>query len=183
MGEGKREGNKGLEVGFALTGWQQQAWCGAWTQEPWDHDLSWSWMLNWLSHPWAPFLVFNYSMPTRVLISVFPTALTAFNIQNLLIFSTVYFLLFLLEYKFCSRVLGWLSWLSIWLRLSSWSRGWWIQAPYQASCSQVRAWSLLWILHLPLSLPLLCSHSACQKKFCKAEFRGYFLYLFILSTL
>ena len=24
--------------------------------EPWDHDLSWSQMLNWLNHPGAPFL-------------------------------------------------------------------------------------------------------------------------------
>ena len=33
---------------------QCKAQQGAWTQEPWDHDLSRSWMLNWLSHPGAP---------------------------------------------------------------------------------------------------------------------------------
>ena len=36
--------------------WQQQAGCGAWTHEPWDHDLSWSWTFNQLSHPGAPLL-------------------------------------------------------------------------------------------------------------------------------
>ena len=37
---------------------QQRSWCGAQTQEPWDHDLSWSWTLNRLSHqapPWGCF--------------------------------------------------------------------------------------------------------------------------------
>ena len=32
---------------------QHRAWCGAWTQELRDHDLSWSQTLNWLSHPGA----------------------------------------------------------------------------------------------------------------------------------
>ena len=35
--------------------WQQRAQCGVQTHELWDHDLSWSWMLNQLSHPGAPF--------------------------------------------------------------------------------------------------------------------------------
>ena len=39
---------------------QHGAWHGAWTQEPWDHDLSQSWMLNWLSRPGIPIqLPFN----------------------------------------------------------------------------------------------------------------------------
>ena len=37
---------------------QYRAWCGIWTHEPWDHDLSWSQMLNWLSHPGAPYGLF-----------------------------------------------------------------------------------------------------------------------------
>ena len=49
---------------------------------------------------------------------------------------------------------GWLSSLGVWLRLRSWSRGPWVQAPHQALCWQLRVWSLLQILYLPLSLPL-----------------------------
>ena len=55
---------------------------------------------------------------------------------------------------------GWLSWLSVRLRLRSWSHSLWVRAPRQALCWQVRARSLLWILCLPLSLPLPCSCSA-----------------------
>ena len=47
---------------------------------------------------------------------------------------------------------GWLSRLGIWLRLRSWSHGWWVQAPHQALCWQLRARSLFQILCLPLSL-------------------------------
>ena len=49
---------------------------------------------------------------------------------------------------------GWLSRLSVWLRLRSWSHGSWVQAPHRALCWQLRAGSLLRILCLPLSLPL-----------------------------
>ena len=31
-----------------------RAWHGAQTHKPWDHDLSRSWTLNWLSHPDTP---------------------------------------------------------------------------------------------------------------------------------
>ena len=48
---------------------------------------------------------------------------------------------------------GWLSWLSIWLWLRSWSRDLWVQAPRPALCWQLRAWNLLQILGLPLSAP------------------------------
>ena len=54
---------------------------------------------------------------------------------------------------------GWLSQLSVWLWLRSWSHSPWVQAPCQALWWQLRAWSLLWILCLPLSLPLLRKHS------------------------
>ena len=48
---------------------------------------------------------------------------------------------------------GWLSWLSVWLQLRSWSLGSWVQAPRWSLCWQLRTWSLLWILCFPLSLP------------------------------
>ena len=50
------------------------------------------------------------------------------------------------------RVPGWLSRLSVWLRLKSWSHGLWVQAPHRALYWQFRAWNLLLILCLPLSL-------------------------------
>ena len=47
-----------------------------------------------------------------------------------------------------------LSWLRVHLRLRSWSCGLWVQASRWALCGQLRAWSLLRILCLLLSLPL-----------------------------
>ena len=47
---------------------------------------------------------------------------------------------------------GWLSRLSVRLRLRSWSRSSWVQAPCRALCWQLRAWSLFQILCLRLSL-------------------------------
>ena len=47
---------------------------------------------------------------------------------------------------------GWLSQLSIQLRLRSWSHSSWVQAPRWALYWQLRAWSLLRIRCLPLSL-------------------------------
>ena len=58
-----------------------------------------------------------------------------------------------------SRAPGWLSWLSVLLQLRSWSHGLWVQALHWALCWQLRAWSLLWILCLLLSLPLPDSRS------------------------
>ena len=60
---------------------------------------------------------------------------------------------------------GWLSRLGVWLRLRSWSHSSWVRAPSRALCWQLRAWSLLQILCLPLSLPLPCSCSVslCPK--------------------
>ena len=49
---------------------QHYARCRAGTHRPRDHDLSWSWMLNWLSHPGAPSDCFlNFSRLFHVLIS------------------------------------------------------------------------------------------------------------------
>ena len=50
---------------------------------------------------------------------------------------------------------GWLSWLNVQLPLRSWSCSSWVQAPCWALCWQIRPWSLLWIMCLLLSLPLL----------------------------
>ena len=47
---------------------------------------------------------------------------------------------------------GGLSQLSVQLGLRSWSHSSWVWAPRQALCWQLRAWSLLQILCLPLSL-------------------------------
>ena len=48
----------------------------------------------------------------------------------------------------------WLSQLSVPLQLRSWSCSLWVRAPRWALCCQLRAWSLLRILCLPLSLSL-----------------------------
>ena len=61
-GEGQRErGRRRIWSRLqALSCWHR-AWRGARTQEPWDHDLSWSQMLNQLSHPGVPsFLFLNW---------------------------------------------------------------------------------------------------------------------------
>ena len=50
---------------------------------------------------------------------------------------------------------GWLSRVSVWLRLRSWSHGPWVRAPRRALCWRLRAWSLFQILCLPLSAPPL----------------------------
>ena len=63
-----------------------------------------------------------------------------------------------LKYKHMG-VPRWLSQLSIRLQLRSWSPGLWVWVPCPALCWQFRAWSLLQILCLPLSLLLPCSLS------------------------
>ena len=67
-------------------------------------------------------------------------------------------------FKTCLGVPGWLSWLSVQLWLRSWSHGSWVRASCRALCWQLRAWSLLRILCLPLSLPLPCSRSVSVSK-------------------
>ena len=71
-------------------------------------------------------------------------------------FITLYHFLIRKDKWKCSlRAPGWLSQLSIRLRLRSWSHTPWVQAPCLAVCWQLRAWSLLQILCLPLSDPPL----------------------------
>ena len=50
------------------------------------------------------------------------------------------------------RAPGWLSQLSIQIQLRSWSHSSWVQGLHRALCWQLRPWSLLQILCLPLSL-------------------------------
>ena len=57
--------------------------------------------------------------------------------------------------------LGCFGGLSVRLWVRSWSHGLWVWAPYRALCWQLRAWSLLQLLCLPLPLALPCSHSVC----------------------
>ena len=59
---------------------------------------------------------------------------------------------------------GWLSQLSVQLQLRSWSHSLWVRAQCRALCWQLRAWSLLQILCLPLSLPLPCLLSLLSLK-------------------
>ena len=67
LGEGERETEqeqgRGREIGrHRIWNCQHRAWCRAWTHEPWDHDLSQSWMRNQLrrprSHSGAPGMYF-----------------------------------------------------------------------------------------------------------------------------
>ena len=61
---------------------------------------------------------------------------------------------------------GWLSRLSVWLQLRSWSHGSWVWALSQTLDWQLKAWNLLGILCLPpsLSLPNSWSLSKINKK-------------------
>ena len=45
--------------------WQQRAQCRTWTHKRWDHDLSWSWMLNRLSPPGDPDFTDVTFLPSR----------------------------------------------------------------------------------------------------------------------
>ena len=58
--EREREGDTESEAGSRpwAPNCQGRAQCRAWTHGLWDHDLSWSQLLNWLSHSGAPFVVF-----------------------------------------------------------------------------------------------------------------------------
>ena len=53
-GRGRERGRPSIGSRFQAPSRQPRARCRAWTHKPWDHDLSWSQMLNQLSHPGAP---------------------------------------------------------------------------------------------------------------------------------
>ena len=50
-GEGRERERHRIQSRLQALSCQHRAWCRARTHEPWDHDLSWSRMLNQLSHP------------------------------------------------------------------------------------------------------------------------------------
>ena len=55
----EREGAKDAKQALC---WQQRAWWGVWTHDPWNHDLNQSWMLNPLNHPGAPTPLFLFKI-------------------------------------------------------------------------------------------------------------------------
>ena len=63
VGEGQR-GRHRIWCRLQTLSCQHRAWCGARTYEQWDHDLSWSWTLNRLSHLGASIFKFLSSLHT-----------------------------------------------------------------------------------------------------------------------
>ena len=53
-GRGRERGRHRIWSRLQVPSCQHRAWCGAWTHELWDHDLSRSWMPNPVSHSGAP---------------------------------------------------------------------------------------------------------------------------------
>ena len=53
-GKGSERGRHRIWSRLQALSCQHRARRKAWTHQLWDHDLSWSWMLNRLSHPSAP---------------------------------------------------------------------------------------------------------------------------------
>ena len=53
-GEGRERWRHRIQSRLQVLSCQRRAWCQARTHEPCDHDLSWSWMVNRLSHPGTP---------------------------------------------------------------------------------------------------------------------------------
>ena len=45
-GRGRERGKQRIWGRLQTRSCQHRAWCEAWTEEPWDHDLSWSWCLT-----------------------------------------------------------------------------------------------------------------------------------------
>ena len=57
-GRGRERGRHRIRSRLQALSCQHRAWCGAWTHELRDHDLSWSQTLNQLSHPGVPYKKF-----------------------------------------------------------------------------------------------------------------------------
>ena len=135
--EGQREGET-----QEAPSCQHRAGRGAWTHEPWDHDLSQSWTLNQLSYPGAP------SFSFLIVFFLNPYILTdSLIIFQFLPFSSIHYLKPILVPKsqnICSQVwvirkepqgrLGGSEALSFRLRLRSWPHSLWVGAPHQALC-------------------------------------------------
>ena len=52
-GRGRERGRQRIQCRLQALSCQHSAPCGARTHKLWDHDLSQSWILNWVSHPGA----------------------------------------------------------------------------------------------------------------------------------
>ena len=122
---------------------QQKARCRAWTHGPRDHDLSQSQMFNRLSHPGAP---------------------TFWDILNQQLFHWKYETSRLKDLRIIRfGAPGWLSRLSVWLRLRSWSRGPWVRVPHQALCWQRGACLGFSLSPSPSAPPLLALFRSLSK--------------------
>ena len=64
MGKDRERGTQNLQQAPVYLSFPHRAQCGTQTCEPWDQDLSWSRLLNWLSHPGAP-KTENFKTPTN----------------------------------------------------------------------------------------------------------------------
>ena len=53
-GRGRERGKHRIQSRLQALSCQPRDRYGAWTHEPWDHDLSRSWTFNWQSHPGDP---------------------------------------------------------------------------------------------------------------------------------
>ena len=63
---GRNRGRHRIQSRLHALSCQHRARCGAGTHKLWDHDLSWSQMLNWLSHPGAPKLDHCLALYTKM---------------------------------------------------------------------------------------------------------------------
>ena len=61
-------GRHRIRSGLQALSCQPRARHGAPTHEPWDHDLGWSWTLNWLSHSGAPGVTFHVTFFRRTVV-------------------------------------------------------------------------------------------------------------------
>ena len=59
QGRGRERGTNRIQSRLLSLSCQHRAWHRAWTHKPRDYDLSWSQMLNRLSHPSAPLKIFS----------------------------------------------------------------------------------------------------------------------------
>ena len=167
--ERERERERGRERGrhriwsrLQALSWQYGAWCGAQTREPWDYELSWSWTLNWLSHPGSPitFLIVTGFCPLWILWCRTFYFHSWFAHIFIKILENLSFLLKnkILSFCFLSELIfrmpRWLSQLSIQLLVFAQVMipGSWDRAPCQ---TLGWVWSLLGILSLPLRPPLI----------------------------
>ena len=64
QGRGRERGRHRIQSRHQALSCQHRARCRAWTHEPGDHDLRWSWTVNRLSHPGAPIILEEMLRPS-----------------------------------------------------------------------------------------------------------------------